>query len=34
MGTPESKTTTLTCGRAAMLRECLASGDETQKNSR
>ena len=30
--TLESKTTTATSGRAAMLRECRASGDETQKN--
>ena len=34
IGTRESKITMLTCGRAAMLRECVASGSETQKNSR
>jgi hypothetical protein len=34
IGTEESKITMLTSGRAAMLRECLASGFETQKKSR
>jgi hypothetical protein len=29
-GAFESKMTMLTCGRTAMFRECLASGDETQ----
>jgi hypothetical protein len=29
----ESKITIATCGRAAMLRECLASGSDIQKNS-
>jgi len=33
-GTRESKTTMLTWGRALMLRECVTSGDEIQKNSR
>ena len=32
--TSESKTTMLTSGRAAMFRECRASGRETQKKSR
>jgi hypothetical protein len=32
-GARESKTTMLTSGRAAMLREWVASGDETQKNA-
>jgi hypothetical protein len=30
MGVCELKMTMLACGRAAMLRECAASGDETQ----
>lgn len=33
VGTRESKMTMPISGRAAMLRECVASGDETQKNS-
>jgi hypothetical protein len=33
MGACELKITMLTWGLAAMLRECAASGDETQKNS-
>jgi hypothetical protein len=34
IGACESKTTMPTSGRAAMLRECLAPGLETQTNSR
>jgi hypothetical protein len=33
IGEPESKTTMPTSGRTSMLRECVTSGDETQKNS-
>jgi hypothetical protein len=33
-GARESNITMAISGRAAMLRECRASGDETQKNSR
>lgn len=33
-GTLESKITMLTCGRASMLRGCLAYGSDTHKNSR
>jgi len=33
MGAVELKIAMLTWGRTTMLRECTASGDETQKNS-
>jgi hypothetical protein len=33
IGTCESKTTMPTSGRTTMLRECVTSGEDTQKNS-